>query len=423
MFNNKKDFNREMKLLFVIILIVIILVEIYVYIGIRSIFMPENQKFFHIIYFLTVLVTVSGILSITFFAKRGLGETNLVINTLFGMAFTFILIKILIADFLLLEDIYRFIRFAIEKTLIKGDTAFVTRSKVIGLTALAVASMFFILSVYGLFYGKYNYKVRNISLSFKDLPEEFDGFRILQISDIHSGTFDNFAAVKRGVGLIKKQNADLILFTGDLVNNLADEIKPYVELFGSITVPYGKYSILGNHDYGHYYKWPSQEAWQKNMNKLADYHRLMGFRLLKNESVEVKKDSAVALLAGVENWGRPPFHQYGDLNKTFENSRDSIFTILMSHDPSHWDEQVLKFGRNIQITLSGHTHGMQIGIETARFRWSPVQYIYKKWGGLYKEGQKYLYVNRGFGFIGFPARIGIRPEITVIELKKKKDLS
>ena len=409
-----------MKLFFTIIFALILIVEFYVYFGMRSIFTPEYQKLFYFIYYLSVFITVTGVLSLILFAKKSIGETNLMINTLFGLAFSIILIKILIADFLLIEDIYRFIRFIIEKITIRGDTGFVPRTKITGISALTVASLFLILCVYGLFYGKYNYKVRNIRLSFEDLPEEFDGFRIVQISDIHSGTFDNFRAVKRGVELIKKQNADLLLFTGDMVNNVADEIKPYIELFGSITAPYGKYSVLGNHDYGQYYKWPSEKAWQDNMDSLAGYQQQMGFRLLKNESVEINKDSSALLLAGVENWGRPPFHQYGDLNKTFKAGSDSMFTILMSHDPSHWDGQVLNFWKYIHLTLSGHTHGMQFGIETAGFRWSPVKYLYKKWSGLYSADGKYLYVNRGFGFIGFPARIGIWPEITVIVLKKKK---
>ncbi len=362
---------------------------------------------------------VAGNSSMFLAARKGFGETNFTINTLLGIAFSIILAKIIIADFLLVEDIYRFFRLAIEKVAVKGNINLVTRSNILGYTALTLSSLLFVICMYGLFYGKYNYKVRHISLSFTDLPQEFDGFKILQVSDIHSGTIDNFSAVRRGIELIKRQNADLVLFTGDLVNNFADEIKPYIQLLGSIPAPFGKYSILGNHDYGHYFKWPSQEAWIANMNKLDAYHDSMGFRLLKNQSVELNKGNDSIILAGVENWGKPPFHQYGDLNKTFQNNSDKQFIILMSHDPSHWDGQVLGFHKHIHLTLSGHTHGMQLGFEIGRLKWSFVKYFYPKWIGLYENDGKYLYVNRGFGFIGFPARVGIWPEITVIELKKK----
>jgi predicted MPP superfamily phosphohydrolase len=408
-----------MRFIFIIILAIIILSEIYVFKGIRSIVTPDNQKIFYIIYYLTVLLTLTGVFSLIIFSSKNPGETNLAINILFGLAFSFILIKLIISGLLVIEDLYRFFRYIIENLTVKGHAGLVSRNRAVGFSIITIASAFFILCLYGLFYGKYDYKVRNITLSFNDLPQEFDGFRILQISDIHSGTFDNIKAVKRGVELIKKQNADLLLFTGDLVNNLADEIKPYIEIFGSITAPFGKFSILGNHDYGQYYKWRSKEAWQNNLDKLCDYHRLMGFRLLNNEYIELRKDSTMIQLAGVENWGKPPFYRYGDLDKALQNSKDGIFTILMSHDPSHWEGQVLGFEKHIHLTLSGHTHGMQMGIKTNGFRWSPVKLMYRNWGGLYNENGKILYVNTGFGFIGFPGRIGIWPEITVIELKKK----
>ena len=404
---------------FVIIIIILILIELYVFNGLRNLFSSDHQKIYRLIYYLTIFLMVVGNSSMFFAARKGFGETNFTINTLLGIAFSIILAKIIIADFLLIEDIYRFFRLIVEKILGKGNVSLVTRSNILGYTALSLSTLLFIICMYGLFFGKYNYKVRHISLSFTDLPLEFDGFKILQISDIHSGTIDNFSAVRRGIELVKKQNADIILFTGDLVNNFADEIKPYTEILGSVSAPFGKYSILGNHDYGHYFTWPSEEAWIANMNKLYEYHDSMGFRLLKNQHVEIKKGNDSIILAGVENWGKPPFHQYGDLNKTFQNNSYRQFTILMSHDPSHWDGQVLGFPKHIHLTLSGHTHGMQLGIEIGKFKWSLVKLMYPKWIGLYENDGKYLYVNRGFGFIGFPARVGIWPEITVIELKQK----
>jgi predicted MPP superfamily phosphohydrolase len=404
---------------FLLIITILVLIEFYVFSGLSHLFSPDNQKIYRLVYYLTIFLMIAGISSMFFAARKGFGETSFTVNTLVGIAFSIILGKIIIADFLLVEDIYRFFRLIIEKILLKGNISFVARNNIPGYTALTLSSLFFILCMYGLFFGKYNYKVRHIPLSFTDLPEEFSGFKILQISDIHSGTIDNFSAFKRGIELVKSQNADIILFTGDLVNNFADEIKPYAEILASVSAPFGKYSILGNHDYGHYFKWSSEKAWKANMNKLYGYHDAMGFRLLKNQYVELRKGNDSIILAGVENWGKPPFHQYGDLNKTFENSSNGQFTILMSHDPSHWDGQVLGFSRHINLTLSGHTHGMQLGVEIGRFKWSPVKMMYPKWIGLYENNGRYLYVNRGFGFIGFPARVGIWPEITVIELKKK----
>jgi predicted MPP superfamily phosphohydrolase len=404
---------------FVVIIIILVLIELYVFNGLRHLFSSDNLKTYTLVYYLTIFLMVAGNSSMFFAARKGFGETNFTVNTLLGIAFSIILSKIIIADFLLIEDIYRFLRLIVEKIAVKGNVSIVTRSNILGYTALSLSSVFFVICMYGLFFGKYNYKVRHISLSFTDLPKEFNGFKILQISDIHSGTIDNFSAVRRGIELAKRQNADMILFTGDLVNNFADEIKPYSELLGSLSAPFGKYSILGNHDYGHYFKWPSENAWEANMNKLYGYHDSMGFRLLKNQYVEIKKGNDSIILAGVENWGKPPFHQYGDLDKTFQNNSNKQFIILMSHDPSHWDGQVLGFHKHIHLTLSGHTHGMQLGIEIGKFKWSLVKLFYPKWIGLYENNEKYLYVNRGFGFIGFPARVGIWPEITVIELKYK----
>jgi predicted MPP superfamily phosphohydrolase len=408
-----------MRPFFLVIIIALVLIEIYVFRGVRSVFIPDNLKTFYIIYYLTVFLTLAGTFGMFLAARKGFGKTNLVINTLFGIAFTVILIKIIIAGFLVVEDIYRIFRLLVELIISRGNAGLAARSSILVKSVLLLASLLFILFMYGIFYGKYNYKVRNISLSFADLPDEFDGFKILQFSDIHSGTLDNISAVERGIELMKKQNADMILFTGDLVNNFADEIKPYTGMLSSLSAPYGKYSILGNHDYGHYYKWPSEEARTANMNRLYDYHSSTGFRLLRNECVEIRKGSDSILLAGVENWGKPPFDQYGDLDKTFRNHSDGQFIILMSHDPSHWDRQVLGFNKYIHLTLSGHTHGMQLGIEAGRFKWSLVKLMYPNWAGLYDNNGKYLYVNRGFGFIGFPGRVGIWPEITVIELKKK----
>jgi predicted MPP superfamily phosphohydrolase len=276
--------------------------------------------------------------------------------------------------------------------------------------------------------GKYRYRVVNHTLEFDDLPAAFDGFTITQISDIHSGSFDNKKKLEYGIDLINKQESDVILFTGDLVNNQAKEMEPWIESFKKLKAPMGKYSILGNHDYGDYMTWPSQEAKEANMQRLYEIHEELGFRLLRNESVKLQKlalsgvEAAGASidLLGVENWGKG-FGQYGDLKKTAANLSDQSFKILMSHDPSHFDEEVKKFSQFIHLTLSGHTHGMQFGIEIQGFiKWSPASLRYPKWAGLYEELGRYLYVNRGFGFLAFPGRVGIWPEITVLKLKRKK---
>ncbi len=223
--------------------------------------------------------------------------------------------------------------------------------------------------------------------------------------------------VEKAIELINKQNADYILFTGDLVNNIAAEVETFVPLLKKLKARHGMYSILGNHDYGEYYKWDSKDQLRKNMEDLYAHHNSIGFRLLRNESVKLTKDGQEIALIGIENWGLPPFPQYGDLKNSLAPVKDLPFKILMSHDPSHWDAEVLN-RTNIDLTLSGHTHGMQFAIRIPGWRWSPVKMKYPRWGGLYTEGQQHLYVNIGIGYIAFPGRVGTPPEITVFELKK-----
>jgi predicted MPP superfamily phosphohydrolase len=274
------------------------------------------------------------------------------------------------------------------------------------------------LFVYGMIFGKYNYKVIKHTLHFDDLPAAFDGFKLLQISDVHAGSFNNPKAVQRGINLINQQHADLFVFTGDLVNNKAEEIKPWISYFSQIKAPYGQFSILGNHDYGDYIKWNSETEKINNLNQLKAYHRELGFRLLLDEHVEIQKDGSHIILAGVENWGIG-FGERGNLKKAMLNTKEDEFKILLSHDPTHWEAQVKSFIPTIQLTLSGHTHGMQFGLEAFGIKWSPVKYRYKHWAGLKDENGRMININRGFGFIGFSGRIGIWPEITVIKLKRK----
>ncbi|WP_316818350.1 metallophosphoesterase [Pedobacter nyackensis] len=271
--------------------------------------------------------------------------------------------------------------------------------------------------IYGIIKGKYAYRVIKHTLHFDDLPENFDGFTITQISDVHAGSFQNPKAVQRGIDLIKAQRSDLFVFTGDLVNNKAEEIVPWISYFSQIKAPYGQFSILGNHDYGDYIKWESDAEKRANLQQLKQYHAELGFRLLLDEHVELYKNGEKIILAGVENWGIG-FGERGDLKKALAGTNATDFKALLSHDPTHWDNEVKKLPSKVALTLSGHTHGMQFGIEAFGLKWSPVKYRYAHWAGIANENGRFLNINRGFGFLGFSGRIGIWPEITVIELKK-----
>jgi predicted MPP superfamily phosphohydrolase len=299
-----------------------------------------------------------------------------------------------------------------------GGAFFPSRRKFISEAAVLIATVPFTGFLYAMFKGKYDYKVHRQTLYFDDLPDVFDGFTITQLSDIHSGSFDNSEAVQRGIELAKAQKSDLFVFTGDLVNNAAWEIEPYIPHFSQLRAPFGQFSILGNHDYGDYIKWDSETEKAANLERLKEHHKTLGYRLLLDENVTLEKDGQKISLIGVQNWGKG-FIQIGDIGKAMEGVDASAFKILLSHDPTHWEEQIRFHPTTIHLTLSGHTHGAQFGVETDKLRWSPVQYRYLDWAGLANEKDRYLYVNRGFGFLAFSGRLGIWPEITVITLKKR----
>lgn len=343
--------------------------------------------------------------------------------------FSFILVnyfsKIFFVIILLIDDLVRVIRWLIQKfanivqnkPLSEGQP--ITRSEFMVKVALIVGSVPFFSMLYGILFGAHDYRVRRVKIAFKNLPASFDGLKIVQISDIHSGSFYNKAAVKKGIELIMKQKADIIFFTGDLVNTMATEVEEYIEVFDKISAPMGVYSILGNHDYGDYKHWDSEEDKKNNLRNLIKAHSRMGWNILLNENRILERNGEKIALLGVENWGAGKrWPKYGKLDKAYAGSEHIPFKLLLSHDPSHWDAQVRPDYKDINLMLSGHTHGFQFGVEVAGIKWSPVQYVYKQWGGLYKEGEQYLYVNRGFGYIGFPGRVGMPPEVTVIELKK-----
>tara|TARA_R110002072_G_scaffold303113_1_gene494189 strand:- start:93173 stop:94399 length:1227 start_codon:yes stop_codon:yes gene_type:complete len=295
-----------------------------------------------------------------------------------------------------------------------------SRRKFISTVALGIAAIPFTSLLYGMYKGKYNYKVLKYALEFDDLPDAFDGYTLTQISDVHSGSFDNKEKIAYGIDLINEQQSDIILFTGDLVNNVAEEMLPWKDLFGSLSAKDGVYSVLGNHDYGDYVSWNSEREKEQNLSDLKNLQKEMGWRLLLNENVTLNRNNETIKLIGIENWGAGGFKKAGDLEMACEGCDTTDFKILMSHDPSHWQEQVKNNDKNIQLTLSGHTHGMQFGIEIPGwFKWSPVKYRYENWAGIYEEMGRYINVNRGFGYLGYPGRVGIWPEVTVITLKKK----
>ena len=347
------------------------------------------------------------------------GEISASTQVMLNVFLTVVVTQMVCVVFLFGEDLYRNLHAGIN-FLVNGakDFQLPRRNSWVSILGLLVAAVPFSSFIYGIMVGKHNFKVHQEVIYFEDLPEAFDGFTITQISDIHAGSFKEAWMVEKGIQLILEQKSDLFVFTGDLVNHKAEEIEPFIQEFAKIKAPYGQYSIIGNHDYGDYVAWSSKEEKDKNFEKLVKNHGKMGFRLLMDEHVRIEKDGQSLVLLGVENWG-VGFKAKGDLEKALQGTSPGDFKILLSHDPSHWEQEAKKHPNTIHLTLSGHTHGMQFGIETPILRWSPVQYRYPNWAGLAEEKGRFLYVNRGFGFHAFSGRVGIWPEVTVIELRKK----
>ena len=413
---------------FLIITAIIFLIDWYVFQGVKTITekISSNKvrQTIHYSFWLIDIFIITAIFS-GFFLFTQNGNPPLFFFKLFGILILLIVPKLIFTLFLLTEDIFRLLHllFDLIKSIFStSNVSLDSRRKFISQTGLIVASIPFAAIIHGMLIGKYKFRVLKQTLFFDNLPDAFDGFTITQVSDIHSGSFDNAAEVERGVQMANDQKSDIILFTGDLVNNRADEMLPWIDTFKKLSAPYGVYSILGNHDYGDYVPWNSEKEKSDNLEYLKKIQQQLGFRLLLNENVEIKKGNDIVSLIGIENWGTGGFSKKGDLKKASIGINDNLFKILMSHDPSHWDAQVLSYEKRIDLTLSGHTHGMQFGIEIPGIKWSPVKYRYPRWAGLFEEAGKYLYVNRGFGFIGFPGRVGIWPEITVITLKRKEKL-
>lgn len=294
----------------------------------------------------------------------------------------------------------------------------IPRSQFLATTAVVAGAGLMGTFAYGIISGAHDYRIRRVKLPLKNLPKAFDGIKIAQLSDIHSGSFFNKTAVRGGVDMLMQEKPDLVLFTGDLVNDQAKEVQDYIAIFDKVKAPLGVHSTLGNHDYGEYYHWDSKEARYRNLEDLKKAHGIMGWNLMMDEHRAIRVDGEEIGLIGIQNWGTGGFPQYGNLKKAYAGTDQYPVKILLSHDPSHWREQVLPEYHDIDLALAGHTHGMQFGVEVPGFKWSPVQYRYKEWAGLYQEKDQYLYVNRGFGYLGYPGRVGILPEITMIELVK-----
>lgn len=396
---------------FLILTGILFLLEFYIYQALKTI---TSNNYIRIAYWVITLLGY-GIFIYELLNFKKTDRDHHRIQIVASILLIFLLPKLFIVFFLLLEDIGRGFSF-ITSYFTKSETSLPERRKFISLIGMALAGVFSVLVIDGIVFGKYRHRVRKIKMKIAGLPASFKGYKIIQISDVHSGSFFHPEKLQKAIDLINEQKPDLVLFTGDMVNNYATEFKPFVPLFSSIIAKDGKLSVLGNHDYGDYGDWNSAEEKAQNIPNLIALQKEAGFEMLRNEHRIIEKNGEKLYILGVENWGEKPFPQYGDLNKAAAGIPVEAAKILMSHDPTHFDAVVKKHPSNVQLTLSGHTHGMQFGLDLKNVRWSPVQYRYKKWADLYESEGKNLYVNRGFGVIGFPGRVGIEPEITLFEL-------
>jgi predicted MPP superfamily phosphohydrolase len=411
--------------IFLIIAAITLLLDWYVFSGLKTLVSDwQSQRLKQTVLWCYLLISVGVTILLlldvgSFSTAKGMTPVH---EWLLSLFLTFFFTKIFFVIILFLGDTGRFL-YGIGDHIIHGERKagepfFPARRKFISEIAVLIAAVPFTGFFYGMLRGKYDFKLHKQTLYLDDLPDAFHGFTITQVSDIHSGSFDNTDAVQRGIDLAKAQKSDLFVFTGDLVNNAAWEIEPYIERFSQLKAPYGQFSILGNHDYGDYIQWESEAAKAANLEQLKLQHKKLGYRLLLDENVVIEKDGQKISLIGVQNWGRG-FIKIGNLDKALQGVDNDAFKILLSHDPTHWEEKVRHNPTKIHLTLAGHTHGAQFGVETGGLRWSPVQYRYLDWAGLFTESGRNLYVNRGFGFLAFSGRLGIWPEVTVITLKKK----
>ena len=408
----------------IVFISMMILLDTYFFQAVKNVtqsFSPKTKTVVYTVYWSITILAVIGFLLFVYTEQNVLGKR--IRTYLFAVIIGLFLAKIIGLVFLLVDDLRRGIQWLSGK-LFFGNTDMdemsgdgITRSAFLSWLGIAAGTTLFGSLLYG-FTNQYKYQIKRVSLVFDSLPSSFKGLKIIHISDIHSGSFMDKKAVAHGIEMIKKEQADLILFTGDLVNDKATEMENYVDVFSQLTAPMGVFSTLGNHDYGDYVQWPINGITkEQNLLNLQKVHADMGWRLLMNEHVVLKKDTDEIALIGIENWSaKARFPKHGRMDLAHAGAEKYPFKILMSHDPSHWDAQVKTDYKDVDLMLSGHTHGMQFGVELPGFKWSPVQYMYPQWAGLYESNKQKLYVNRGFGFIGYPGRVGELPEITIIEL-------
>ncbi len=410
-----------------IVFIVIVFFELYFIQAIKTIsvdFSPNKRKY---ILWFSYFLALCSIVLFTIAAFYPPPEWSAILRFIFSIFLILLLCKIIGCLFLLMDDLIRLVRWIISKfnspdvQHVENTENPISRLKFFSYLALTFSVIPAFSFIYGMVRGAYKYRVHKAKISSPNLPDAFEGFKIVQLSDLHSGSFLNTDPLVKAFNIALDQKPDIIFFTGDLVNNETGETYPHLDTYKMLKAPYGVYSTLGNHDYGDYKQWDTPEDKIQNLNNLKRVHEQSGWRLLMNEHVPIEKDGQKIALLGIENWGgNLRFPRYGKLENAHAGTEGYPYKILLSHDPSHWDVQVSqeKQYKDIDLTLSGHTHGMQFGIEIPGFKWSPVQYLYKHWAGLYKQDNQYLYVNRGLGFLGYPGRLGIWPEITVIELTR-----
>lgn len=402
---------------FAIVLLIYGSLEYYGWTAIKTAFQPQNIVRAKWVYWVVSISLFALFVAYRPFLYKYISKT---FATYFALVFVMVLLaKLVVLLFLFPEDIVRFFRFIGSKfssgPVVEGATP-ITRSAFLSKAALIAAAIPAAGMIYGMVVNAYNYRFRKVTIKFPNLPEEFNGFKIIQLSDIHSGSFNRTEPLVKVIEKINAVNADLILFTGDLVNNVASEMEPYMNVFDKLRSKHGVMSVTGNHDYGDYVRWDSDEEKAANFKQFVNTHKQLGWDLLMNENRILERNGQKIAIIGVENWGGGGFAKYGKFDVAYKGTEEIPFKILMSHDPSSWDKRVRKEFPQTDLTFSGHTHGAQFGVENKWLKWSPSQYIYKQWAGLYNEGKNYLYVNRGFGFLFYPGRIGILPEVAEITL-------
>lgn len=406
---------------FCIFLVVFFAIDFYVFQGYKLLvrrWIPSYSTLLHIVYWAVPVILLLFIIGTMIWSPEPTKSKVMLWSS--SILFGIFIAKFVWLLFMVLDDLVRIIRLGGQRVSSEPGVKPISRSQFIVTTGALLAGTLFGTMIYGIARGAHNYTVMRRRLKLKNLPKAFQGFKIVQISDVHSGSFWSKDGVKRGIQMILDQKPDAIFFTGDLVNSKTSEFEEFKEIFGRLEAPYGVYSVLGNHDYGDYYRWPDKNGVTKeqNLQQLINHQSDMGWNLLMNESKIIEKDGEKLGILGVENWsGHKRFPKYGKLNQAYAGVADVENKLLLSHDPSHWRAEVLKDYPTIDAMFSGHTHGMQFGIDTKYYKWSPVKYQYPEWADLYEENGQYLYVNRGFGYLGFPGRVGFLPEITVFELE------